>query len=214
MTPATRLTWSVVIPVKVLARAKSRLRELDDRDRQDLALAMACDTVEVAARCAAAGAVVVVSDDQAVREQADALGVEVVRDLPRSGLNDALGFGAAYAASRWPGNGLAALTADLPALSDHELEEALAAAGRVGQAFVVDAAGTGTTMYAARPGTRFRPLFGIMSAERHRQAGVVELDLPESAGLRQDVDTLADLRAASAIGLGRRSSAWTKTRGW
>jgi 2-phospho-L-lactate/phosphoenolpyruvate guanylyltransferase len=100
---------------------------------------------------------------------------------------------------------MAALTADLPALSAGQLDAALTAAAAVTQAFVADAAGSGTTLYTARPGAVFRPLFGPRSRARHRQAGAVELDLPGIEGLKRDVDTLADLREAEQIGLGART---------
>lgn len=206
-----RLTWSVVIPVKVLARAKSRLAGLDASEREAVALAMAADTVAAALASAAVGSVVVVSDDPAVRAEAEAAGAEVIPDTPGKGLNEALSAGARHAAARWPERGLAALTADLPALSAGELTSALAAAERSGQAFVPDAEGSGTTLYTARPGVMFRPLYGPQSRTRHRLAGAAELKLPGIPGLRRDVDTLADLRAAERIGLGAKSSAVRET---
>ncbi|MGH3290303.1 MAG: 2-phospho-L-lactate guanylyltransferase, partial [Trebonia sp.] len=105
---------------------------------------------------------------------------------------------------RWPGTGLAALTADLPALSPAELAAALRAAGAVpgGAAFVPDAAGVGTTLYAVRPGGEFLPLFGGASRARHAAAGATELGLAGMTGLRRDVDTPDDLREALAIGVG------------
>ncbi|HEX9031752.1 MAG TPA: 2-phospho-L-lactate guanylyltransferase [Streptosporangiaceae bacterium] len=201
------LTWSVVIPVKVLARAKSRLTGLADGDRQALVLAMAADTVATALTCPAVGAVVVVSDDITVRAEVTSLGAQVVPDGGGDGLNEALSAGAAYAAARWPGSGLAALTADLPALSAGELAEALTAAVSVRQAFVADASGIGTTLYAAVPGAPFRPRFGGQSRQRHRQAGATELDQFAAPGLKRDVDRIEDLRAAARIGLGQRSAA-------
>jgi 2-phospho-L-lactate guanylyltransferase len=146
-----------------------------------------------------------VSDDSDIRTEAEALGAEVIADLPNAGLNEALLAGAQHAAARWPGRGLAALTADLPALSAAELAAALTAATAVRQAFVADATGSGTTLYTAMPGAAFRPRFGPQSRLRHRQAGAVELDLPGIPGLRRDVDTLADLRTAATIGLGSRT---------
>jgi 2-phospho-L-lactate/phosphoenolpyruvate guanylyltransferase len=203
----TPLTWSLVIPVKVLSLAKSRLAGLADADREALALAMAADTIAAAMTCPLVGAVIVVSDDPEVTAQALALGAEVMADHPAAGLNQALIAGAQYAARRWPGSGLAAMTADLPALSAGELEIALNAASAATQAFVADAAGTGTTLYTAGPGTPFSPMFGPQSRRRHRQAGATELTVPALAGLRRDVDTLADLRSAAGIGLGLRSAA-------
>ena len=119
-------------------------------------------------------------------------------------LNAALRHGAAVAARRWPGTGLAALTADLPAVSPAELAAALrAAAGSPGPAaFVPDAAGVGTTLYAVPPGGEFRPLFGGASRARHAAAGATELDLDDMTGLRRDVDTPDDLREALALGAG------------
>jgi 2-phospho-L-lactate guanylyltransferase len=201
----TPLSWSVVIPVKVLAQAKSRLSGLADADRAAMALAMAADTVSAAVACPAVAAVIVVSDDPAVRTEAQAAGAEVIADLPGAGLNQALAAGAEHAAARSSGRGLAALTADLPALSAAELQAALTAASAVNQAFVADAAGSGTTLYTAKPGAPFRPRFGPQSRMRHREAGAVELDLPGIPGLRRDVDTLADLREAEQLGLGARS---------
>jgi 2-phospho-L-lactate/phosphoenolpyruvate guanylyltransferase len=205
MATSTPLTWSVVIPVKVLALAKSRLAGLTDRDREALALAMAADTIAAAASCRRVGAVVVVSDDPDVKAEADALGAEVVADRPGAGLNEALMAGASHAARCWPGRGLAGLTADLPAVAPSELESALTAASAITNSFVADAAETGTTLYTAAPGAPFRPRFGPGSRERHRRAGAVEIDLDGLVGLRQDVDTVADLRNAARIGLGRRS---------
>jgi 2-phospho-L-lactate/phosphoenolpyruvate guanylyltransferase len=201
----TPLTWSVVIPVKVLSQAKSRLADLADSEREAVVLAMAADTVAAAVACPAVGAVIVVSDDAAVRAEVEALGAEVIDDGPGAGLNQALVAGGEHAAARWSGNGLAALTADLPALSARELTAALAAASAVTQAFVTDAAGSGTTLYTAMPGAAFSPRFGPQSRIRHRQAGVVELDLPDVPGLRRDVDTLADLGQAARIGLGKNT---------
>jgi 2-phospho-L-lactate guanylyltransferase len=59
----------------------------------------------------------------------------------------------------------------------------------------------------AIPGPPFLQRFSPRSRERHRLAGVTELDPPGIDGLRTDVDTLDDLRLAAAIGLGRRSAA-------
>ncbi|HEX9066366.1 MAG TPA: 2-phospho-L-lactate guanylyltransferase, partial [Streptosporangiaceae bacterium] len=159
----------------------------------------------------AVGAVIVVSDDQAVRAQAEALGAEVIPDVAGRGLNEALTAGAEHAVQRWPERGVAALTADLPALSASELTAALAEAGRHSQAFVPDAAGSGTTLYTAAPRAVFRPLFGPQSRTRHRLAGAAELNLPGIGGLRRDVDTLADLGAAERIGLGEKSLAVRET---
>jgi 2-phospho-L-lactate/phosphoenolpyruvate guanylyltransferase len=210
MPPAPSLTWSLVIPVKVLARAKSRLAGLagvTGQQRAELALAMAADTVAAAVACPGVAAVIVVTDDDVAGAELGDLGAVIIGDGPGCGLNAALVFGAAHADSRWPGRGRAGLAADLPALRAADLGVALAAASALAQAFVPDAEGSGTTLYAAGPGTAFWPRFGPRSRDQHLAGGAVELDLPGIGGLRQDVDTPADLLAAAAIGLGPRSAA-------
>jgi 2-phospho-L-lactate/phosphoenolpyruvate guanylyltransferase len=196
-----------VIPVKVLARAKSRLAGLAGPSRSALALAMAADTVSAAIACPAVCAVIVVTDDVEAASSLEGLGAVVVTDEPGDGLNPALAHGAVVAAARWPGSGTAALAADLPALRPGELGSGLRAAAAWPEAFVPDAAGTGTTLYTTRPGVGFRPRFGPGSAVRHRTAGAAELLLPDAPGLRRDVDTPDDLRRAVALGLGPRTAA-------
>jgi len=202
MTVNARFGWSVLLPVKVLAQAKSRLAELAGPRRGELALALACDTVSAVLRTAQAARVVVITDDQVAATALRELGSLVIPDEPRAGLNAALRHGAAFAAGRWPGCGTAALSADLPALRPAELARALNAAAAWPTAFVADAAGDGTTLYTAAPGAAFRPGFGLASRARHAAGGAAELELADIPGLRRDVDTPADLRGAAALGLG------------
>jgi len=237
MTYSARFSWTVLLPVKVLARAKSRLAVLAGDRRRELALALASDTVTAVLGCPEVARVVVVTSDPVAGPLLAGLGAIVVADEPadrsdrpdrsdRLGtpgtldgagpapllgdlgvqdlLNAALRHGAAVAARRWPGTGLAALTADLPAMSPAELATALRAAGSApgAAAFVPDAAGVGTTLYAVPPGGEFLPLFGGASRARHAAAGATELGLAGVKGLRRDVDTPDDLREALALGVG------------
>ena len=200
------LTWSVVIPVKVLAQAKSRLARFGGERRVELALAMAADTVTAALACEQAERVIVITDDEVAGAALAALGAAVVPDEPRDGLNAALRHGAAYAAARWPRSGVAALSADLPALRAAEVAVALTAAAAWPTAFVADAPGDGTTLYTARPGARFEPSFGLASRAQHAAGGAVELVQDGIDGLRRDVDTPEDLCAAATIGLGANTA--------
>jgi 2-phospho-L-lactate guanylyltransferase len=202
MTVNARLRWSVLLPVKVLAQAKSRLADLAGPRRAELALALASDTVSAVLETAQAARVVVITDDRVAAAALRELGALVIPDEPRDGLNAALRHGAAFAAARWPRCGTAALSADLPALRPAELARALDAAAAWPTAFVADAAGDGTTLYTAAPGAAFRPAFGLASRARHAAGGAAELELADIPGLRRDVDTPADLRGAAALGLG------------
>ena len=232
MTDYARFSWTVLLPVKVLARAKSRLAVLAGDRRHELALALASDTVSAVLACPEVARVIVVTSDPVAGPRLAALGAHIIPDAignpaelsrelsadsaggSQHALNAALLRGAAVAVRRWPGTGLAALTADLPALRPADLATALrATAQRIpdaglapGAAFVPDAAGVGTTLYAVPPGGEFRPMFGGASRARHAAAGAAELALDGIAGLRQDVDTPDDLRAAVALGVGPRTA--------
>jgi 2-phospho-L-lactate guanylyltransferase len=238
MTESARYGWTVLLPVKVLAQAKSRLAVLAGERRHELALALASDTVSAVVACPEVARVIVVTSDPVAGPRLLSLGALVIPEAPRLArrrdgrdgrdgrddradragawpnpdgsqhkLNAALLSGAAVASRRWPGTGLAALTADLPALRPAELAAALRAASETGgAAFVPDAAGFGTTMYAVVPGAEFRPMYGGASRARHAAGGATELALDGIAGLRQDVDTPDDLRAAVALGVGPRTA--------
>src|SRR5258707_201262 len=201
MPPDSSLRWSLVIPVKVLSLARPRLTGLAGPRRAELALAMAADTVAAASACAVVDSVVVVTDDAAAAALLSGLGALVVPDEPGDGLNPALTFGAARADRFWPGRGRAGLAPDLPARPPAELGRALTEAAGVPQAFVADAAGTGTTLYTARPGTAFWPRFGTGSRAAHLSGGVVELQLSGLDGLRRGVEHVTDPRGPRPRGL-------------
>ncbi|MBK3639803.1 MULTISPECIES: 2-phospho-L-lactate guanylyltransferase [unclassified Streptomyces] len=202
------MQWTLVIPLKPLARAKSRLSDTAHAGvRPSLALAFAQDTVAAALACPAVKDVAVVTDDALAGRELSALGARIVTDEPRGGLNAALAHGAAAVRADRPESAVAALNADLPALRPLELCRVLDAAAEFPRAFLADAAAIGTTLLAASPAQELRPAFGPDSRARHRASGAAELALTEVDSVRQDVDTGDDLRAALALGVGRRTAA-------
>jgi 2-phospho-L-lactate guanylyltransferase len=199
--PAPGAGWCLVIPVKLLHLAKSRLSS-DTAERSALALAFAADTVAAALRAPSVVDVVVVTDDEKAAAVLSALGASVVDDEPDAGLNPALRHGAAHAAARHPRCGIGALSADLPALRPTELERALIRAGTHGLAVVPDAEGSGTTAYFVTAENEFAPSFGRDSFRSHVTGGAIALADRDLQSLRRDVDTPEDLAAAVALGLG------------
>ncbi|MFB7913111.1 2-phospho-L-lactate guanylyltransferase [Streptomyces sp. NPDC056061] len=195
--------WTLVVPLKPLVRAKSRLAPTTgDALRPRLALAFAEDTVAAALVCPAVRDVVVVTDDPRAGAALAALGARIVPDEPDRGLNAALAHGARTVRARRPGAALAALNADLPALRPAELARTLEFSATFPRTFVTDATGIGTTFLSAAPEVELRPLFGGRSRTRHLDSGAVEITLPGIDSVRQDVDTGEDLRAALALGVG------------
>ena len=150
----------------------------------------------------------VVTDDPAAAAAAGALGARAVPDRPDAGLNAAMRYGADVVAGL--GVHRAVLAGDLPALRPAELSAALAQAWP--RSFVADAAGTGTVLLTAPPGVALDPRFGVGSAAAHAASGARALtgDWP---GLRQDVDTAADLRTVLALGPGPHTCALLRDLG-
>jgi len=195
--------WAIVVPVKRLDDAKTRLR-VDPDVRIELALAIAADTVRAALACPVAAVVIAVTDDARAAPVLSTLGAIVVPDRPDAGLNPALVHGASV--PEVPSDaGVAAIAADLPALRPDELAHVLTATAQHGVVVVADAAGVGTTLLAAADVPRFRPMFGSESRARHIAAGAVDLSDAAGSSLRCDVDTLADLATAHLLGLGPAS---------
>ncbi len=222
--------WSIVIPVKRLAAAKSRLSaaladaatndfrtdrppSVDHTPARDglpasgrIALAMASDTVCAALASEIVATVLVVTGDPLAADTLSALGAQVVPDIPDNGLNAALRYGAGLAGAQRPELAVAALSADLAALRPEELTQALTQASNYPRAFVADAQGTGTTLLSALPGQDLEPRFGAESALAHRRQGAHPL-VGALPSLRRDLDTPADFSIAAHLGLGPATAA-------
>jgi 2-phospho-L-lactate guanylyltransferase len=213
------MVWDLVVPLKPLPLAKSRLKVVagggpndvraTDRHgvRPALVLAFAQDTVAAALACRAVRQVTVVSDDPLAAVELAALGARVVPDTPGAGLNAAVAHGARLIRAERPDGQVAALNADLPALRAADLEQVLGVASGHRRTFLADAAGIGTTVLAASAGAGLAPAFGPASRSRHRASGAREITLEGVESVRRDVDTAEDLRAALALGVGPRTAA-------
>ncbi|MFF3114958.1 2-phospho-L-lactate guanylyltransferase [Kitasatospora sp. NPDC057904] len=199
--------WSLVLPLKPLALAKSRLAPYAGAHRAGLALSFALDTVTAALATPGVARVLVVTRDPAAGPRLAALGAVVVADEPGGGLNRALAHGAAAALALAPDAPLAALSADLPALRPAELARVLGAVPSRGRAFLPDSPGLGTTLLACAPGSPLAPAFGDGSRARHAAGGALELGLADVESVRRDVDTGADLGEALGLGVGPHTSA-------
>ncbi|MEU7858652.1 2-phospho-L-lactate guanylyltransferase [Nonomuraea sp. NPDC049141] len=220
----------LVVPIKRLDRAKSRLRgAVPASEHADLVLALLLDTVTAAAQAGGVRRVLVVCEDERIPAALAGTGVECVDERGLPGLNAALAFGAEYLGApngtvsaehlrtpnskvgaqhlRAPNSTVGALQADLPALRPADLSAAIEeAAGR--RAYCADRPGTGTTLLLAAPGEPLRPRFGRRSADAHVATGAVRVG-GSLASLRCDVDTESDLAVAAGIGLGKFTLART-----
>lgn len=198
--------WTLVVPVKALGRAKSRLsRALPPAGRRELVLAMATDVLRACAATPGVSRVRVVTSDPAVEALARQLDLEVVAEPgAAAGQPDADPLNTALASAIRDLTGpVGVVTADLPELRPDLLAGILAAAARHPHSVVPDRQGAGTTMAFWTGPARFRtPRFGADSAARHlREGGAVSLRHADPTGAAgRDVDTPEDL-----VGLSGRS---------
>jgi 2-phospho-L-lactate guanylyltransferase len=197
--------YALLVPVKTLSLAKSRLSAPQAHERAELMRAFARDVLSAAAGCAAVAQVYVVTDEPGFEDRFED---GVVTRLPDEGdgdLNRALVHASVRARLAAPDLGVAVALADLPCLTAADLGTALAA-GLSARWFVADAEGTGTALLAAGPGVDLDPHFGAGSARRHEESGAVPVraDVPT---VRRDVDTDADLEAARTLGVGPHTAA-------
>jgi len=208
--PGQHAKWSLIVPFKGGADAKSRLQGHEGLEkirpglRRQLALGFLGDTVAAAAASASVERIIIVSSDPAA--VIDAAKIWMLPD-PGLGLNAAIEAGFVLARSLSSGNPVAAVTADLPCLTTADLEYALHCAEHRPLTVVPDRHGTGTTMISALPGAPIHPLFGHGSRDDHLLAGHSLLPIPHPSTLRADVDTLDDLAAAVQRGVGDRTRA-------
>ena len=189
-------TFALLVPVKTLTLAKSRLRTAQRDARAPLMRAFALDAIAAALHSLSVAQVYVVTEEPGFEVD----GAIRLLDKGDGDLNRALQHASLQARLLDPTLGIAAMCADLPCLRPDDLDGALAA-GMSPRWFVADASGSGTTLLAAGPGVDLDPRFGAGSARRHEESGAT----PVRGGLRtlrMDVDTEADLDAAVQIGLG------------
>jgi 2-phospho-L-lactate guanylyltransferase len=194
--------WVVIVPIKRFTDAKRRLEGMGDRAA--LAEALTRDTLDAVASSRKVRMMLVMTDDPHLVEDLRLPVAAVVRTQESPGLNGAVSDGLAYAGESWPDFGVAVLQGDLPALTPDDLDAVLEAAEEVPLGLVPDADGTGTAMITGKPGVPLLPAFGEGSALRHQELGHKPLRAP--AGLRRDVDTGTDLRAAVRLGVGRHTA--------
>lgn len=197
-------TW-VLIPVKPLAQAKTRLAGvLAPAERRALVLAMLDDLLSALDGVPGVAGIALVSADPALAELGAARGLRVLAE-PEPGLNAALrGALATLAAERV--DRVLILPADIP-LADGAALRCLLAVDSTGPAaaLVGAAADGGTNALLLAPPGLLEPAFGPGSCARFQRAarelGVapVLFDLPQIA---LDIDRPEDLRALVEAGPG------------
>jgi 2-phospho-L-lactate/phosphoenolpyruvate guanylyltransferase len=193
--------FAAIVPIRSWTAGKSRLG-LDDVERAALARAFALDVIDVLTESPAIDLVVVVTSDDDVR--ADVGEVEVIPD-DGQGLNAAVAQGCARVLESGRSH-VVVVPSDLPCLTVPALAEVLKLSESHPHAFCPDAEGDGTSLVVSREASSQVTSYGPGSAAAHRAAGLVPL-LEAPPAVRRDVDTVAHLREAESLGVGRRTAA-------
>jgi 2-phospho-L-lactate guanylyltransferase len=203
---SARSTWCAVVPQKALARAKGRLK-LAPGDRRRLAVAMLRDTVDALAATPGMVQTFVLWDDHKDIHVLSASGT--VRHVVTEGhnLNESLEIGVALARQVVPGCHVVVVPSDLPALQPTELTAFLARAVIHPRSFLADSTSVGTSMLTVTGEAPLLPAYGPHSRSLHVASGAHELSSDDLSTLRHDVDDLAGLGAATALGCGAHTIA-------
>jgi 2-phospho-L-lactate guanylyltransferase len=188
---------AVIVPVKPLERAKTRLAAaLGNAARRALVPAM-LDDVLAAVRAAHDGPLLLISTDSRYDETAARHEARRVPD-GSPGYNGAVGAALQLDAVAAAGAALI-LPADLPQLRPDAVRT-LAQALEQAAVVLVPSADAGTSALGMRPPDAIRLAFGPDSAAAHRrlarQAGLVLAEPPLPA-IAIDIDTLDDLRSVA-----------------
>jgi 2-phospho-L-lactate guanylyltransferase len=190
--------WHALVPAKGLHNSKSRL------GRNDLAGPFLADTVAALIGSSQVARLTVITADAEVASLVEDLGGDVIMEGSPTGLLNALDLGLECIKSASEANGAVIALGDLPCLRTQDVDLFLEQAVHHDSSFTCDSDGTGSTMWARRPGSDAKPRFGVRSRAAHRMHGAVEI--PCSAGAHRDVDTSTDLWDAIRIGVGIHTS--------
>ncbi len=189
----------VIIPVKPLNRAKSRLSQvLSPAQRQELAETMFRHVLHVVNNVPQIMGTLVVSRDGRALSIAREYGARTVQESGTPELNSAL-MRATQVVARWRGSGVLILPADLPVIAEADLGGILELAQHNPSVVIAtDEHEDGTNAMLIRPPGLIPYAYGAGSFYRHvelaRKAGA-DVHVYQSKRLALDIDVPADLEA-------------------
>ena len=195
--------FAAIVPIRSWTTGKSRLG-LDDDERASLARAFALDVVDVLKESPDIDLVVVVTSDDDVR--AAVAGRRGRSTTAGRGLNDAVAQGCDHAMAQRSVAGRRRPVRPAVPHGRARWPTSLAMSEGHAHAYCPDAEGDGTSLVVSRDPSSLVTSYGPGSAAAHRAAGLVPL-LGAPPEARRDVDTLAHLRDAESLGVGRHTAA-------
>jgi 2-phospho-L-lactate guanylyltransferase len=188
----------VIIPVKPLNRAKSRLSQvLSPEERRQLAESMLRHVLSVVRHIPQVMGTLVVSRDTKALAIAREYGVRTLQETGSPELNTAL-MRATQFVMRWNATGVLILPADLPLISEEDVSGILTSSKSLPSVVIAtDEAEDGTNALLVRPPGMFPYSYGAGSYRRHlelaRDSGVQAITY-RSERLSLDIDVPDDLK--------------------
>jgi 2-phospho-L-lactate guanylyltransferase len=191
--------WAIV-PIKTFEAAKQRLASvLSPDERRGLMLAMARDVLTALSRSKCLTGILIVSRTPEADALAQTFGTERFSESPDADLSAALTQASDYLRERLHAKGVMIVPADVPLISEIEIDAILAE--HIDVTVVPDDENLGTNCLICSPPGRIPLLFDGRSFKPHVDAafaaGLVPRIVP-SARFALDIDTPADLRALLA----------------
>lgn len=190
--------WAIV-PVKPLQRAKSRLAKVLNRDeRATLSRQLLEHTLEILADVSGVERTLVVSRDSEALAIARSHGARTVSEWGSPKLNKAL-VRASLVARGYGVSAVLVLPADLPLLTQRDIEKLIAASGKPPEVILApDRRGTGTNAILSSPPGLIDYDFGPDSFQQHiehAKAAGARVEICKLPSLELDLDVPDDLEA-------------------
>lgn len=194
----TMSVW-VIIPVKPLPSAKSRLQHvLSPEQREMLAERMLRHVLTVVRSVPTVAGVLVISRDNRALALARDYGAHTVQESGAPELNNAL-MRATKVIESWRGEAVLILPADLPLITADDVREMIECGSTYNSVVIAtDEAEDGTNALMTRPPGLFPYAYGVGSFQRHialAEAAGAHVEIYRSERLMLDIDVPADLEA-------------------
>ena len=188
----------VLVPIKALARGKSRLSELlSDAQRQTLSQAMLRDVLTQLRHAATVDRFGVVTSDEALLEIAQRMGADAIEEGHPRGLNGAVSVGAEFCLEQ-DATTLLVLLSDLPLVTSEDIALLLCEATDEPEVILVTCKeGEGTNALLRTPPLVIPTRFGGPSLEAHQaqaQEDNVAYRVIEAPRIEFDIDSVEDLK--------------------
>jgi len=186
----------VIIPVKMLSKAKSRLSSvLRPNERQTLTLSMFEDVLRSVTNSQVVDRIIVISPDRAVLKVAGSYDVELIAEKTLRGMNSAVREAIEYS-SREGAQKVLVIPADIPLVTSRDLQEIVSLGKNVSVVISPSKSEKGTNALLLSPSNIISTSYGENSFQLHIKEAMrrgIRFEVYRSKSIALDIDTPEDL---------------------